>query len=310
MSATAISVANFDYSEFEKDDKGKLISLAGQIKKARDTYDDSLFDLGEVIAHAHSVLTKHGSGSFVKWIELETGIENTTAYNYMYAWMRFHGFPNRNMITAGAMYKLSAPKAPPAAAKEAEKLANKGERVTESVASELVKKHKPEKVTEKVYSSVGKTEHVADKQVTKTEPAKTAAASVAPSPDPKGNCPRGGDHVADDEGDCQKCKEPNVGPKKPDPAPSFETSKMKPPKNGTPKPGFNDKAIDEAFRVLSCGLDDLYGKIETHYENRYDLLGGNKNAYAKAKATLAGSLRRSHDAVNDSLKAFGAWRDA
>ena len=140
---SAVSVLAFDYAELLPDQKGKLISLAGQIRKGRQHYIAAVFEVGEAIATAHSILSDHHKGTFAKWVEGECGIEERTAYNYMHAWQTFGAEGEKITIPATAMYLLSAPEAPEKAAKEAIKLADKGERITVARAKELLEKFRP-----------------------------------------------------------------------------------------------------------------------------------------------------------------------
>lgn len=259
---------SFDYAETQPETKGKLINLAGQIKKLHANYNRSLFEIGEVLALAHGVLSKHKQGTFTKWVESETGIESTTAYNYMYAWMRFHGFPNKEMISAVAMYKLAAPSAPPAAAKEAEKIANKGERVTVPMAADLIKKHKEKRSNS---PTVGELQGNGSKGVVSNAETKSSQINTGKS------------ETSEPENTVRTDGKISGGT-------SFNTEELeaaapKPSKNGTTRVEFDDAKCKAAFVSLVKMLDD-----------RWDIIGGTVGHRATATKHL-----------NLSFEAYQKW---
>lgn len=203
-----LSNATFDYTDFDADSKGKLINLAGHIRSGRKSYNAAVFKVGESIAAAHAILAKKKTGTFGKWIEQECGLEERTAANYMHTWQTFGDQGPDLQITTTAMYLLSAPEAPPKAAKEAIKRADKGERITVSAAKELLDKFReveskatPKKSKPAIISDL---QPVAEKQVTEIEPSKT------PEKEPESDDPIGDkcSHDWDEEGDCKHCKIP------------------------------------------------------------------------------------------------------
>lgn len=136
-----LSTATFDYSALDKDDKGKLLCLAGEIKREKAKHATSGLSIGKSVATAHAILAKDGKdGEFSRWVELECGFGRTSAYNYMWAWQRFGNCSTVEQFDSGALYALASPKAPEKAAKEAEKLADKGHKITLDTAKELLDK--------------------------------------------------------------------------------------------------------------------------------------------------------------------------
>jgi hypothetical protein len=142
--ATEISQASFDYTEFDKESKSKLICCAGQVARHKGAMIKNALALGEAITAAHEVLATAGKeGRFGEWVDAECDFGRRSAYNYMNAWERFGNCATVAQFNDGAMYALAEPKAPPEAAKEAEKLATKGIRITLDKAKELLAKFKP-----------------------------------------------------------------------------------------------------------------------------------------------------------------------
>lgn len=130
----------FDYSDLPKDLKGKLIILAGSIKKAGLNHIEFAIQMGQELTTANELLAKHGKeGLFGSWIKAECGIGRTTAYNYMNAFERFGSSDCSSLeqFTAEAMYLLSADKVPEEAVETAINLAAKGTRITKDAAQEL-----------------------------------------------------------------------------------------------------------------------------------------------------------------------------
>jgi hypothetical protein len=135
---TQLITTGFDYSTVAKDAKGKLIYLAGQINRDKAAVANSLMSIGKHIADAHELLK--GNGKFSDWVQDECGFSRRTAYNYMLAYQRFYGCEGIAQISQDAMYALSGPDTPPAAFKEAVKLAGKGERIDMKQAKNLLLK--------------------------------------------------------------------------------------------------------------------------------------------------------------------------
>lgn len=137
-----LATATFDYSGVDKDTKGKLVALAGQIKRGKANYAKTVLEVGCAIHEAHELLAGDGrDGKFSAWCEEECGIERRTAYNYLWSFERFGKCETVSHFSAGAMYALAAPTAPDKAVKAALKLADKGVRVTKSVADELIEEN-------------------------------------------------------------------------------------------------------------------------------------------------------------------------
>ena len=142
-----LTPTTFDYSDIEKDDKSKLVWLAGEVNRKKASGLIEMLEMGKAIGDAHDILANHKGGTFGAWVEAECGISKRSAYNYMLAAKRFKGCASLAQLkqyTAEAIYTLSADSAPPEAIKKAEKLVEKGVKITEKVAKSLLKK-KPAK---------------------------------------------------------------------------------------------------------------------------------------------------------------------
>lgn len=208
MSKTLIT---FDYAGIDKDTKSKLVSLAGDFNRAMREHANAGMAAGKAASQAHELLAGEGKeGSFAGYAEGVLGVSRQTAYNYMWAWDRFGKCKSLLHFSAEAMYALASPKAPPQAAKEAEKLADKGERVNIAKAKELLDKFR------EAGTRAAKAGNKSTKSDVKTPEARpeSAAAPVdagsdGPAAPPKlvGPCPHGGEHTYDEEA-CTRCHDP------------------------------------------------------------------------------------------------------
>lgn len=137
-----IATVGFDYDGIEKDAKGKLTYLAGQIRKSTKGHVEHALEMGRHISDANDVLCKVGcEGKFAEWVRTECGFSKQTAYNYMNAYARFGDEQEHiGQFTAEAIYVLSADDVPEAAIKEVLKLADKGQRVNRETAKETLDK--------------------------------------------------------------------------------------------------------------------------------------------------------------------------
>lgn len=121
----------FDYSALSKDAKGKLIYLAGEIRKQSKAHASSGLELGRLFAESRGLLGE----SFKTWVERESWHSVRSAYNYILAWENFGDCANLHNIELSAMYELAKNEK---AKNKALKLAEKGVKVTHAMAKELV----------------------------------------------------------------------------------------------------------------------------------------------------------------------------
>lgn len=135
------SMAVFDYASLDKDTKGKLVALAGEIKRYGESFRKCGMQVGEAVFNAHLLLADHRDGLFEKWVEQETDIGLSTAYNLKNVWERASDFPILENLPPTVAYLLAAPKTPDAAIKAVEKAVNKGTRPTVELAKAAIKEH-------------------------------------------------------------------------------------------------------------------------------------------------------------------------
>lgn len=130
----------FDYSGMDKDAKGKLISLAGEIRRQKEKHATSGFEIGRSVAASHAVFAGNGGeGQFSSWVERECGFSKRTAYNYMNAWREFGNCATVAQFDVSAIYALSSEtQGADKARKEAIKLADKGQKITHEKAKEIL----------------------------------------------------------------------------------------------------------------------------------------------------------------------------
>jgi hypothetical protein len=226
---TKALTVRFDYDSVEKEAKGKLVYLAGQIKKESASHTRTGIAIGESVAKAHEILAGDGrDGQFSQWVEAECGFSKRTAYNYMNAWQTFGKSESIEQYEPTAMYTLSGSKVPPDAVKEAEKLAKKGERITAEKADEILGKFRDVAKKTSAKQANGAT---SVQRLHTSEPSASVSGTGnnPPSADPPslpsvgtvnqtetgsqgdgdaGECPKGGDHAFED-GACSKCFEPD-----------------------------------------------------------------------------------------------------
>lgn len=178
---SGVTVTQFDYSTIDdKDQRGKLISLEGRVKKLYAGVASSIIEIGQVVSSARSVLGNQKNGQFLKWVEGACGFSERTAYNYMNAFDRFGNVATVASFEDSALYALATPKVSQKAVTEATKLADKGVRITGKLAKELIAKH-----------SNGKS--------------KSSPVKPAPVKPPEPYKPRHSDSVEDDTEKCPNC---------------------------------------------------------------------------------------------------------
>ncbi len=142
--AKAISTV-FDYERVGKDTKGKLIRLAGQAKQEHFKFKKSGLEIGQIMAEAFDLFAGQ-TKLFELWIETETDLGTSTAYNCRNVWIAAQDCPILGELPTTVSYILSPASVPKAAVKEIEKLVNNGEQVTVAMAKAAVKKHSPPRV--------------------------------------------------------------------------------------------------------------------------------------------------------------------
>lgn len=140
MSATAISVANFDYGSLEADSVKQLEGLEIQIRRGCKKMGDGNTDIGKGIYDARQLFAKEGQ--FKKWVAY-IGFSYTTAINFCNVYERSGDYPEIATMPQTVAYKLAAPETPKPAIKEAMKRFANGEHPSVAWADEIVAKHEP-----------------------------------------------------------------------------------------------------------------------------------------------------------------------
>lgn len=142
MAESELVEAEFSYTLLEKDNAAKLRYCAGEIQKLKVTVATSIMEIGKMLTVAQEELANYHKGLFVKWIESECGFSKSSAYNYMAAFHVFGNCATVAQLEDAAMYALVQKDVPEKALKEALKLADKGIKITQKQAKDLIKKHK------------------------------------------------------------------------------------------------------------------------------------------------------------------------
>lgn len=262
-----LSTAAFDYSVVEKDVKGKLIALSGQVKRYEKDFIAAGMEIGQAISEAHAILAGDGrDGKFKQWIELETGLSRTTAYDWMHAYERAKKCPVLDTFPATVACLMAAPSVTDEAIKEFAKQVDKGVKPTVAAAKATIER----------FREIEKPKPIAAKKL----PSQSDEPATPAEDEPK--------QYKDD----------------------FDTVKLdkQKVKQGSVK-GFDDELLKTAFRKLVQSIDDQYKPILALYEQRLEEASGNRAAHASAVKAAKVAQGKSHDAANDALLAYKAWRD-
>lgn len=131
--SNSMKPASFDYSLVAKDVKGKLLCHAAEIRKHGESHVKAGIELGRCLSDARALLDNETS--FRSWVESECGFSRSSAYNYIAVYEQFGECPTVGHIELGALYQLTKSDR---AKTKALRLADKGVRVTQSMAKELV----------------------------------------------------------------------------------------------------------------------------------------------------------------------------
>ncbi len=140
--AKLVEVDVFNYTLIEKDQAAKLRYCAGEIQKQKASVAVSIMAIGEMLTDAQEQLANYHNGTFQKWIESECGFSKATAYNYMAAFRVFKSCPTVGQLEDGAMYALAQKETPAKALTEVLKLTEKGVKITQKQAKQIIEKHR------------------------------------------------------------------------------------------------------------------------------------------------------------------------
>lgn len=127
----------FDYSAFDQETQIMLRMRASEITTLGKRMTQDAVEIGGKLAEVKDRIGNNER--FVDWLERELKWSERSAYNFIAVYQKFHGedlaLPN---IAASALYLLAAPSTPPEAVEAAKEMARSGEKVTHTVAKEIV----------------------------------------------------------------------------------------------------------------------------------------------------------------------------
>lgn len=135
-----LSTAVFDYSQVAKETKGKLIALAGQLKRHGDALRTAGNAIGQAVIEAHELLAGSRAGLFDEWVDAETEIGRSTAYRCLNAAKRALNYPIIGQLPPTVAYMMSAKNVPDEAIEDFQKQVSKGVKPTVKAAKETLAK--------------------------------------------------------------------------------------------------------------------------------------------------------------------------
>lgn len=118
----------FDYAVIDEDGRDDVRAAAERIKVRMSRTVEDIIDIGrDLIAVKKSI----GHGNFLRWIEVEFGMTDRTARNFMSACERFGSKTEMvSDLTVGVLYALAAPSTDDAVVEEVIERAEAGEKIT------------------------------------------------------------------------------------------------------------------------------------------------------------------------------------
>jgi len=137
-------VVPFDYSQLDVGSQDALRGLAARLGQLAQDTSVGLWKMGGILTDAQEKLAAHGTGTFLKWLEAEVGLSQSTAYRLMQVHKAFD-LPTvgRMAFSTSTLYYLSTGTVPASARQEAVRRAAEGETITPDVAREIVQAHRP-----------------------------------------------------------------------------------------------------------------------------------------------------------------------
>lgn len=199
----------FDYSQVTAEEKAELIYYEGQISQIRERVATDILLLGKQFHGAQQTLANHGDGTFGAYIDSQ-GITRRSAYRAIEAFNAFGDCATVAQIETSAMYALASNDK---AKKQALKLVDKGVKVTQAMAKELIEKATP-KARAGSNPAVMPAEEMSDRPFEEQADLEPAPVEL-PEPVDLGKCPNcaGTKWTEDDVGFvCAKCNHPHGEP--------------------------------------------------------------------------------------------------
>lgn len=136
-----IATATFDYKQVDDDTRRKLICLSGQVKRHEKDFVAAGMEIGEAISEAHKLLAGNGrDGMFKQWVELETGLSRSSAYEWKNAYERAKKCPVLDTYSSSVACLLAAPTVPDEAIKDFAKQIDKGVKPTVAAAKATIER--------------------------------------------------------------------------------------------------------------------------------------------------------------------------
>lgn len=85
---------------------------------------------------------------------------------------------------------------------------------------------------------------------------------------------------------------------------TFNPAEFDKPKNGSPKPAWDEKRVDQLFGPYIRGIDDFCAKVCALIDDKRELVGGDSKLYGRATSAAKEACRQCHTAVNTALVAL------
>lgn len=129
----------FDYGQLDVETRITVKQRTEEIKTLLERSARDIRDVGNKLIEVKAQL---GHGNFGAWLEIEFEWDHWTATQFMNVARRFQSCEIHN-FGASALYLLAAPSTPEPARIEAIERADAGEKITRTIAKEIVAQHRP-----------------------------------------------------------------------------------------------------------------------------------------------------------------------
>lgn len=134
----------FDYNQLDTELRISLKSRADKINERTRRIAADIWENGRDFYEAQQELANHSGGTFLAWVETETGYSKSTVYRMIDVYNNI-SFPNLGKldIATSALYLLAAPSTPDEARQEIIEAAQQGQKITYTQAKETIKGKRP-----------------------------------------------------------------------------------------------------------------------------------------------------------------------
>jgi hypothetical protein len=138
-------VPAFDYAQLDQPTQDALQHQAEQLRSLAQTTATNLWEMGQVLAEAQKRLAALRTGTFMRWVESETGLSHSTCYRLINVYKAFtRPTVGRITLSTTVLYLLAEPSTPPAARFEAIERSAQGETINPAKVQEIVQSYRPE----------------------------------------------------------------------------------------------------------------------------------------------------------------------